>query len=336
MSFLVRFFFTSATFLVVSASLALGDGAYQQTKDGRTTIWNNDPKSGDEATWFGERDREGYATGVGTLTWYSGKKETVRYLGIPLTRSDVYARYFGNMVRGKFDGPVNVHSKGKIAHALFVDGNRKGRWAGGPAPSRRVAQQMPQIEPAKKHARNIEPEAPAVGPVANATPAPTPKIVEQKRAEPIPKEAEIESPTPAATPSPTPSPKIKPVTVAANPPPKPKPASDKKPKAPADNSLELLARPPSSLHNIPPGAPAPETHPRLTKDEVVDLARAEVRRRGFDPAQNQSAQPEFNAADGTWSWPYDSAAAEGAEEAAKHFSVIIDDKTKGTLFVPRK
>ncbi len=43
------------------------------------------------------------------------------------------------MVRGKFDGSVNVHSNGKTQHAIFVDGKRTSRWARGPAPSRIAA-----------------------------------------------------------------------------------------------------------------------------------------------------------------------------------------------------
>ena len=113
--------------LPVFAGAALDEGTYQRTKDGKTIVWNNDPKPGDTATWFGERDGEGYATKVGTLTWY-------------MANGAVYARYFGNMVRGKFDGMVSVHSKGKTGHAIFVDGQRTTRWAAGQAPSWRVAQ----------------------------------------------------------------------------------------------------------------------------------------------------------------------------------------------------
>src|ERR1700730_13607829 len=93
----VRFLFVCAT-LLGFASVALGDGVYQRTKDGKTMVWNNDPKPVDEAAWSGARDRDGYATGFGTLTWYKAQKETVKRMGIPFTKSNVYARYFGNMV----------------------------------------------------------------------------------------------------------------------------------------------------------------------------------------------------------------------------------------------
>src|SRR2546423_7067186 len=108
------------------AGVVFAEGTYQQTKNGKITVWNDDAKPGDTATWNGGRDSDRYARGFGTLSWYNSD-------------SGVYARYFGNMVRGKFDGSVNVHSKGKTVHAVFVDGKRTSRWATGPAPLRRAA-----------------------------------------------------------------------------------------------------------------------------------------------------------------------------------------------------
>ena len=63
-----RFSFVCAALLVLFANVAFGDGTYQRTKNGRTLVWNDHPKPGDEATWWGDRDREGYARGFGTLT----------------------------------------------------------------------------------------------------------------------------------------------------------------------------------------------------------------------------------------------------------------------------
>src|SRR5947209_2478452 len=98
---------------VVFAQNARAEGTYQQTKDGKTLVWNSEPHAGDTATWVGDRSREGYASGFGTLTWYT-------------TKGDIYARYYAHMLHGKFDGPVNAHSKGKTAHATFADGKRLG------------------------------------------------------------------------------------------------------------------------------------------------------------------------------------------------------------------
>src|SRR4029077_12945913 len=83
---------------------------------------------------------------VGTLTWYT-------------SNGAVYARYFGNMVRGKFDGMVNVHFNGRTNHAIFVEGQRTTRWAAGRAPSFRVAQQPTKPAKPERIAK-----APAEGP----------------------------------------------------------------------------------------------------------------------------------------------------------------------------
>lgn len=64
-------------------------GQYQQTKDGGTLVWNDDHKPGDLVSWSGKRDAGGYATGYGTLTWYT-----------PDDR--VSSRVSGTMVHGKF------------------------------------------------------------------------------------------------------------------------------------------------------------------------------------------------------------------------------------------
>ncbi|HET9419477.1 MAG TPA: hypothetical protein VFO30_09060, partial [Chthoniobacterales bacterium] len=109
--------------LSIFGGAAFGAGEYQRTKDRKTLIWNADPKSDDSASWWGERDKDGYAKGVGELTWYTAQ-------------GTVYARYYGNMVHGKFDGPVNVHVKGRTAHAFFSGGKRMTSWARGPASSR--------------------------------------------------------------------------------------------------------------------------------------------------------------------------------------------------------
>jgi len=117
--------------LVCSALLLLGHfvyagASYQRTKDGKTLVWNNYPLPGDEAIWSGERDAEGYATGPGTLTW-SGVDWTVRpdSNAAPQKRPILVNRYTGNMVRGKFDGPVvNVNASGKTVHLTFVTGRK--------------------------------------------------------------------------------------------------------------------------------------------------------------------------------------------------------------------
>jgi hypothetical protein len=133
--------------------VARGDGTYQPTRNGRTLVWNNHPEPGDEATWAGGRDREGYARGFGTLIWYT--KETGS------AKRALYARYWGRMTRGKFNGPVNVHSKKKTHYAIFDDGVRTTRWSTGTAPSGATARWRAIV--AKRRIVS-EPEAPAEGP----------------------------------------------------------------------------------------------------------------------------------------------------------------------------
>lgn len=153
-----RFLFVCGALLVFLAGIAHAEGKYQLTRNGKTFVWNDHPNNGDEATWSGRRDGNGYATGYGTLTWY------IKDPGID--KPELYARYWGNMVDGKLSGRVNVHSKKKTHHALFANGARVTRWTPGPAPSRMTTGQIAFLE---KHNTMVnvgepEPEAPAAGP----------------------------------------------------------------------------------------------------------------------------------------------------------------------------
>ena len=132
--------------------------------DGKTLVWNNYPKPGDETTWSGGRDSDGYARGFGTLIWYTADNQP------PSAEPLLYARYWGNMVRGKFEGAVNVHSKRKTHHAIFVDGARATRWVKGTAPSRTEPNLQLVATAARQRAviaRNAasEPDVPAEGPL---------------------------------------------------------------------------------------------------------------------------------------------------------------------------
>ena len=131
--------------LLLAASAVFAQGEYQQTKDGKTVIWNGTPKPGEAVTWDGDRDKENYATGFGALTWYTAK-------------GSVYGLYYGNMVHGKLEGPVNVHTNGRTAHAYFVDGGRVTTWAHGPAPSKMA---VPEEVVAEKRKVQAEREAAA-------------------------------------------------------------------------------------------------------------------------------------------------------------------------------
>jgi hypothetical protein len=78
------------------------------------------------------------------------------------------------MIAGKFNGPVNVHSKKKTHYAIFDDGARVTRWSTGTAPlgasaKWRAAIARQRINPEPSFAERsgaVEPEAPAEGPAS--------------------------------------------------------------------------------------------------------------------------------------------------------------------------
>ena len=171
------------TTLLLFANGASGDGVYQHTRDKRTLIWNNYPRRDDEATWSGQRDSNGFATGYGTLTWYRVQRAVVTGSNIPSSKGRtvgavVINRYSGKMVRGRFDGPVvNVDASGKVFHGTFVKGTKANDWVAGPLP--RTDQQL--NERVSKGGVNAQPPAEgpprfamaaSIRPFTPATPAP--------------------------------------------------------------------------------------------------------------------------------------------------------------------
>src|SRR6266487_5978028 len=112
--------------LLLFASVAYGAGSYQRTRGGKTLVWNDSPKRGEEATWSGKRDKNGFAAGSGTLTWYKVEPTIVTGSNIPdARRYAVVNRYSGKMVRGKFKGAVTyVDANGK-KKAIFVNRGKK-------------------------------------------------------------------------------------------------------------------------------------------------------------------------------------------------------------------
>jgi len=140
------------------ANSAHASGRYQRTEDGEALIWSDYPKSNYAATWSGDRDANGYATGRGTLTWYRVNRNYIIGSLIPSAKRAVAARYSGKMRRGKLEGTVvSPNRDGKIFHAAFVDGSRAGAWVAGPAPS-------PDQKRTERIQRAELVEAPAEGP----------------------------------------------------------------------------------------------------------------------------------------------------------------------------
>jgi hypothetical protein len=123
----IRWLFVCSA-LLLFASVAYGAGSYQRTRDGKTLVWNDSPKRGEEATWSGKRDKNGFAAGSGTLTWYQVEPTTVTGSNIPDARryAVVINRYSGKMVHGKLKGAVTyVDANGKSLQATFVNGGKR-------------------------------------------------------------------------------------------------------------------------------------------------------------------------------------------------------------------
>ncbi len=291
--------------LVLFANVALGDGKYERTRDGKTIVWNNDPKPGDEATWSGGRDDDGYAHGFGTLTWYT--KENENESGEP----ELYARYWGNMVKGKLDGPVNVHSQRKTGHAMFVDGARMTRWQRGRASFREAARwRAAAIE------RDTvgEPGAPSEGPVSGET---------EEAESQEPESTTVESPEDLAFNSQRPQP-----LTNVGPP---------QSEIDVSEMVRLLVWPPPVLGmRYIMRLPRTDTKARLTRGEVIDLADDAARSRGYDPTECELPQPRYDPSDQAWSLLYEKKPDQGTNESNKHFSIAVGDKTKRTAVVPAK
>ena len=99
-----RWLFLYAGLLGIVITSTTFAGRYERTKDGKTLVWNEDPKRGDLVTWSGARDEKGYATGYGTVTWYTPEKATL--LGSFIARPRHYAvssSVSGTMVHGKLE-----------------------------------------------------------------------------------------------------------------------------------------------------------------------------------------------------------------------------------------
>ena len=115
------------------ASGAYAGGTYQRTENRKKTlVWNNDPQPGDAATWSGDRDADGYATGPGTLQWSRVERGFMTGSNIAGRKRIPISSYSGTMVHGKFDGGVTTVDHGKTYHATYSDGQKNGRWIAGP------------------------------------------------------------------------------------------------------------------------------------------------------------------------------------------------------------
>ena len=167
--------------LLLFASVAYGAGSYQPTRDGKALVWNDSPKRGEEVTWSGRRDRNGFAAGSGTLTWYQVEPKIVTGSNIPDTRryAVVISRRSGKMVEGKFEGAVTyVDANVKRLQATFVSaGKRPAKRNLSPAAQETptaVPQQTASVAPEQTATRTSEHKARQPDAQSTIAPIPTP------------------------------------------------------------------------------------------------------------------------------------------------------------------
>lgn len=326
-----RYLFVYGALLFVLANGVDAEGTYQRTKDGRTRVWNNNPKRGDAATWSGDRDKDRYATGYGTLTWYTMKRQSVTGSNLPSAKYTVISHYSGIMVKGKLDGMVeNVDANGKIFHGTFIDGRKGNDWIAGPASGpvstaialdQRRVELVPQAVVGDASPREPMPAPPAEGPRSSPVSLHPPvqsSDVTKQTAQPVSATKVTERPSPTIDDS---------------------LQSLIGPASSASSGMDVVAEPSSQASMPAPAAtpPPPVTStssppaagPRLTTTEVIGLADAEAHKQGYNPGEYRRPQTDYVATDETWSVSYHVMYADGA---SKHFTVSVDDKTKKTSF----
>lgn len=263
--------------LLLLASTSFAQGEYQQAKDGKTLIWNGTPKPGDTATWDGGRDKENYATGFGALTWYTAK-------------GTVYGLYYGNMVHGKLEGPVNVHTNGRTAHAYFVDGGRVTGWARGPAPSKMAVPEEAIVEKRKVQAEKAtataksEPDRHLTATAAEAEKKPKPARQKVRPAEPFATKPETKPEKPEVSSSEKPASEMPPAAVAEKQSEAPTTAS---PARVFDEPTPIPAKPEIANQKSEP-AQLPTAEPSVTASIVNE-----------PPHQELATEPKTEAAGGT-------------------------------------
>jgi hypothetical protein len=164
--------------------VAFADGTYQKTRDGKTLVWNNNPEPGDQATWSGKRDENGYASGQGTLTWYRTQKKIVTGSNVALSKYLPVASYTGEMARGKLNGAVAaVDANGKKFHGTYADGRRK-KWLAG------AAKETAPNEPMSRRGELVE--APGEGPDETKPAEAAPVQSSAPKSSPVAKPAEFD------------------------------------------------------------------------------------------------------------------------------------------------
>jgi ketosteroid isomerase-like protein len=238
-----RFGSNTRSLLVCGALLLLANvvygGSYHRTRDGQTFVWRDVPARGDEATWSGKRDKDGFATGSGVLTWYKVEPTIVAGSHILDTRRRMVtvSHYSGRMVRGKFKGDVTyVNSNVKALEESSVQrANRPNpRQKASRSPARTV-----KAAPKTKRTPRASSE-PIIVDTPELTSAPTPPAPAPEQSAP-PKTEEPQT----AVPSDTAALAAKPVDSAPEPAPQqsPSPRTEEPQSAVPSDAAALAAKP---------------------------------------------------------------------------------------------
>jgi len=288
-------------FLAVGALLLLANGVhggeYQRATDGKTLVWNNDRQPDDAVAWSREQDKDGYATGSGTLVWYRTERANRTGSNILADKRIPISSYSGKMVRGKLNGPVvAADAGGKIFHGTFVDGHKTRDWSAGPA---RLVR------------RGERTEAPAEGspPTVKAENIHNPTITIQPESAPPPAEGPPKTTASGST------------TQVSN--------SLQSLTAPPSSLRSDVAAETSSLSaSISSKGSPPPARPGLDAAEVVKLADTEARTHGYDLSEYEPPQAQYTTEAKTWSVSYAPKNTTGAADTSKYFSVTVDERTK--------
>jgi hypothetical protein len=119
-------------------------------------------------TWSGSRDDEGYATGLGNLTFFRVNWKRVTGSNIPTGKPVMARRLSGKMAKGKFQGVVEMTTAGgTTTHAKFAGGVPAGKWLDGAVPETTKTKAIAQQSAPKEQQESATPiPAPAEGPAA--------------------------------------------------------------------------------------------------------------------------------------------------------------------------
>jgi ketosteroid isomerase-like protein len=243
-----------STLAMATTAPIYGATKYDRTIDGKTKIGQDAPERGLQATWTGERDEHGYATGRGTLTWFRVRHNWETGSQLPGSKYTQVSQYTGKMVEGRLEGQVVVvDAKGRTFHTKFAEGEKAGDWVAGEPNKRKSEEDSTAPKVAAVKPRPSPPAAPPAPAVVSASeppppaeaPPPSPKLDQHVASQPAPKLAEQTPPASASQQSPV--------------------TTDK-----SESSLRSLAMPPTSLRvaSLQPSAAASPATPDAEETAV--------------------------------------------------------------------